>query len=109
MIRHRQGQVIVNQNAPFVFLELAVECNTGTYGDYQERPYLQLEISKDGGNSWGNVRQASLGLAGQYSHRVRFLNLGRNRLCVIRITFSEPMDFVLTNCSIRAGATGSQI
>ena len=105
MIRHRQGAVIVNQNAPFVFLELAVECNTGTYADYHERPYLQLEISKDGGNTWGNVRQASLGLAGQYSHRVRFLSLGLNRLCVLRLTYSHGTALELTSCSQRVSPT----
>ena len=109
MIRHRQGQVIVNQNAPFIFLELAVECNTGTYADYQERPYLQLEVSRDGGNTWGNVRQASLGLAGQYSHRVRFLSLGMNRLCVLRVTYSHPTPLELTSCSQRVAPTGQVI
>ena len=109
MIRHRQGQVIVNQNAPFVFLELAVEANTGTYGDYSERPYLQLEISRDGGNSFGNVRQASLGLAGQYSHRVRFLSLGLNRLCVLRLTYSHGTPLELTSCSQRVAPTGQVI
>lgn len=107
--RHRQGPVFTSDLRPFVIEDLTLECNVGTAPSYNDRAKVLMECSKDGGMTWGNIRSASFGLTGQYSHRVRFLNLGRNRLCVIRITFSEPMDFVLTNCSIRAGATGSQI
>jgi hypothetical protein len=31
------------------------------------------------------------------------------RLAVIRITFSEPMDFVMTDCDVRAAKTGAMI
>ena len=107
--RHRQGPVFTSDFRPFIMEDLTLECNVGCFGDYAGRPRVLLEISRDGGMTYGNVRSSSFGLTGQYSHRVRFLNMGRNRLCVVRVTFSEPMDFVLTNCSVRAGATGSQI
>jgi hypothetical protein len=68
-----------------------------------------LEVSKDGGMTYGNVRSASFGLTGEYSHRVRWHALGMTRLAVVRITFSEPMDFVLTDCDIRAGRTSAMI
>lgn len=109
MCRHRQGPVFTSDYRPFVLEDLTLECNVGCFDDYEGRPQVLVEISRDGGMTWGNVRSASFGLVGQYGHRVRFLNMGRNRLCVIRVTFSEPMDFVLTNCSVRAGKTGSQI
>jgi hypothetical protein len=31
------------------------------------------------------------------------------RLAVVRITFSEPMDFVLTDCDVRAARTGAMM
>ena len=101
MIRHRQGAVIVDEERPFIFNELAVECNVGTQEDYDMVPYLTLEVSRDGGNTWGHTRQASLGKTGQYSHRVRWHVLGYNRLCVLRLTFSHPMSLELTACSQR--------
>lgn len=109
VVRHRQGPVFTSDLRPFIIEDLTLECNVGCFKDYEGRPRVLLECSKDGGMTFGNIRSSSFGLTGQYGHRVRFLNLGRNRLCVLRVTFSEPMDFVLTNCSIRAGATGAQI
>lgn len=109
MIRKRQSPVMTDGLKPFSFEELAVECNVGTWQDYNETPKLLLAISKDGGNRFGNMRSASLGRTGDYSHRVRWLNLGLNRLCVIRVVYSHPTDLVLTACAIRAEATGAMI
>lgn len=109
MIRHRQTAVITDGLKPFTFEALSVECNVGTWNDYNLKPMLLLEISKDGGNTFGGVHSASLGRTGDYSHRVMWRNCGRNRLCVIRITYSHPTDLVLTNCSIRAEATAEMI
>lgn len=109
MIRHRQTPVMTDGLKPFVFEELAVECNVGTWEDYELKPMLLLEVSKDGGQSFGNTRSASLGRTGEYSHRVRWLNLGMNRLCVLRVTYSHPTDLVLTACSVRAEATNAMI
>lgn len=105
MIRHRQGAVLVNEEVPFIFNELSVECNVGTWGDYTLQPKLLLEVSKDGGNTFGNVRTANMGRTGQYSHRVMFHVLGYNRLCVLRITYSHPTSLELTACSQRVTPT----
>lgn len=109
VIRHRQGPVFVSDNRPFVIEELALECNSGCTPDYREDPDVLLELSKDGGMTWGNVRAAKFGRTGQYSHRVRWHALGMVRLAVVRITFSEPMDFVLTDCDVRAAKTGAMM
>lgn len=109
MTRHRQGPVIVNENAPFIFDELAVECNVGSFDDYELAPKLLLEVSRDGGNTWGNVRSSSLGKAGQYSRRVRFHGLGLNRLCVLRLTYSHPTALELTTVSQRITPTQAVI
>lgn len=109
MIRHRQGAVVVNEEKPFVFVELAVECNVGCWADYTQQPDLLLEVSKDGGNCFGHVRTAKLGKTGDYSHRVRFLALGYNRLCVLRLTYSHPTSLELTACSQRISPTTAVI
>ena len=109
MIRHRQTAVIVDNLKNFVLEELAVECNVGTWDDYTLKPELLLEVSKDGGNTFGNVKHASLGRTGDYSHRVRFRNLGMCRKCVLRITYSHPTELTLNSCSIRAESTAEMI
>lgn len=105
MIRHRQGALIVNEERPFIFHELAVECNVGTWADYSLQPEMLLEVSRDGGNTWGHVRRCRMGGPGQYSRRVRFHNLGYNRLCVLKITYSHPTSLELTACSQRVSPT----
>lgn len=109
MTRHRQGAVVVDGERPFIFNELAVECNVGTWDDYKLQPELLLEVSKDGGNLFGNVRSCKMGRTGNYSHRVRFHNLGYNRLCVIRLTYSHPTSLELTACSQRITETTAVI
>lgn len=105
MTRHRQGAVIVDENRPFILNEVAIECNVGTWDDYSLQPDLLLQVSKDGGNTFGNVRSCRLGRTGNYSHRVRFHSLGYNRLCVLRVTYSHPTPLELTSCSLRVSAT----
>ena len=109
VIRHRQGPVFVSDNRPFILEEVSLECNVGSAPDYQSDPEVLLETSKDGGMTWSNMRSAKFGRTGLYDHRVRWHALGITRLCVLRITFSEPMDFVLSDCDIRAAKTGAMI
>lgn len=109
VIRHRQGAVFTSDNRPFVLEELALECNVGCCPDYRQDPMVLLETSKDGGQTWSNTRSSRFGKTGEYSHRVRWHALGMTRLCVVRVTFSEPMDFVITDCDVRAARTGYMI
>lgn len=101
LIRERQTSVIMNNYVPFQINELAVEANVGTILDYSANPSILLKVSKDGGNTFNLNRSAKLGKTGEYSYRTRFLNVGNNRLCVLRFSFSENMDLILTNISIR--------
>lgn len=109
VVRHRQTGVIMDNGKPFVLEEVAIECNVGTWRDYSDKPFLMLEVSKDGGMTFGNVRRCSLGRVGEYSNRVRFLSLGLNRKCVLRVTYSHPTELTLNLCEIRAEATGAMI
>jgi len=101
LIRKRQTPVLLNNYQPFIFDELGVEMNTGSIDDYSMDPKIQLEISEDGGYTFNNTILEECGKVGQYFYRVKFLGLGMQRLCVIRLTFSEQMDLTLTNSSIR--------
>jgi len=101
LIRKRQTPVILNNYQPFIFDELGVEMNTGSIEDYSVDPKIQLEISEDGGYTFNNTVLEECGKVGQYFYRVKFLGLGMQRLCVVRLTFSEQMDLTLTNASIR--------
>lgn len=101
LLRIRQTPVITSSYKPFVIYEMTVECNTGAMNTYGKPAQAILQISKDGGYTFGNVLLSSLGRRGEYTQRLRWLNLGMNRQCVLRISYSEPTDFVISDSSIR--------
>ena len=101
LYRVRQTPVITADYKPFVFYELALECNAGSIENYGQLSKALLQLSNDGGYTFGNCIEGQLGYRGEYSARLRYLNLGMVRQCVLRIMFSEDSDFVISDSSIR--------
>lgn len=101
LLRIRQTPVITSNYRPFVIYELAVECNTGAMHTYGPPAMALLQMSSDGGYTFGNVIESSCGRRGQYDARLRWLNLGMTRQCVLRLSYSEPTDFVISDSTIR--------
>lgn len=58
---------------------LWVQCNTGASPDPEALPVMRLRTSRDGGNTWGDEKQANLGFIGQYNKRVFWTRLGQFR------------------------------
>jgi hypothetical protein len=55
-------------------------------------PQLNLDYSRDGGMTWKPLLiRRSMGQIGQYTKRLRWLNLGESRAWVLRITISDPV------------------
>lgn len=54
-------------------------------------PRVTLEISNDGGETWGNPIYAKMGKIGKYNTRARWQRLGSSRDRVFRVTISEPV------------------
>ena len=52
---------------------------------------VQFCYSKDGGHTWSNWRERSLGAVGRFDKRVRLLNLGQARSIVLKIRVSDPV------------------
>ncbi len=109
ILRMRQTPVITTNYKPFIIYELSAECNTGAKEDYGKPAKALLQVSRDGGYTYGNVIEASCGRRGQYQTRLRWLNLGMNRECVLRISYSEPTDFVISDSSIRVQELNTSI
>lgn len=106
MIRHRQTPVWVDNNVPFIVEHISIECNVGCWGDYGKEPQLLLEISGDGGMTYGNIHAKNMGRVGDYGHRIRYAGLGRKRLCVVRLTYSHPTSLELSAMNVVATVTG---
>lgn len=55
-------------------------------------PKILLEISRDGGYTYGPIDDRSMGTQGAYTHVVRWRSQGRGRAIVARLTVSEPVN-----------------
>ena len=101
LYRVRQTPVITADYKPFVLYELALEVNSGSIKNYGQLSKALLQVSNDGGYTFNNVIESSLGFKGEYSARLRWLNLGMVRQCVLKVTFSEDSDFVISDATLR--------
>ena len=101
LYRVRQTPVITADYKPFVLYQLNLECNVGAIENYGKLSKALLQVSQDGGMTFGNVIEGSLGERGQYSTRLSWLNLGRMRQAVLKVMFSEDSDFVISDASLR--------
>lgn len=101
LYRVRQTPVITADYKPFLLYQLSIECNAGCIENYGNLSTCLLQMSNDGGYTFGNVIEAGLGERGQYSARLNWLNLGMARQCVLRIMFSEDSDFVISDATLR--------
>jgi hypothetical protein len=73
--------------------EIEVEAGQGVPGGgIDDAPVMMLDISKDGGKTWGPVqRWRSMGKVGEYIQRLRWINLGHSRTWIFRLTCTDPV------------------
>lgn len=72
-------------------LELVCETGIGLVSGQGSNPQAMLQISRDGGHTWGNERWCSLGAIGQYTARTFWTRLGQGRQMVARIVVTDPV------------------
>lgn len=72
-------------------MELICETGIGLTTGQGSDPQAMLEISKDGGHTWGNSRWRSMGAVGRFEHRTFWDRLGCGRQLVGRIAVTDPV------------------
>lgn len=82
-------------------LEIEFERGVGLTSGQGEDPQVWLEISKDGGNTWGNKLFRSIGKKGEYKTRVAWSKLGKARDWLFRLTLTDPVDFHIIKATAR--------
>lgn len=71
--------------------ELEVEAGLGLPNAPQTAPQLTLDYSKNGGITFVPLQVfRSMGAAGEYIKRLRWINIGQSRTWVFRIRYSDP-------------------
>lgn len=77
---------------------------TGEYAN----PNVEMRISRDAGQTWGNWKKRSLGKQGQYSKRIEWRGLGMANdpglLCEFRVT--DPVPFAVSGVFINEALGG---
>lgn len=84
-----------------IHLDLAT--GYGTLSGQGSDPLVMLELSKDGGNTFQQYRELSLGIQGKYATRVTARNLGKfgPKGLVIRLRISDPVARAIVGCDVQ--------
>lgn len=81
--------------------EIDVESGVGTVQCSGADPQWMLDISKDGGRTFGPLQIfRSMGRIGQYLQRLRWLRLGQGRQWIFRLQSTDPVRRVIIGAYI---------
>jgi hypothetical protein len=86
----------------FNSFELQVEPGVGLSSGQGSAPVVLLSWSDDGGHTWSNEHEASLGAKGNYKTRVLWRRLGMGRDRVFRVAMSDPVAVTWLGAEIDA-------
>lgn len=108
----RQVRTLHVRNAGNLFgvseLYLDMETGMGTQAGPGFDPQLMIQVSKDGGRTFGVERKVSLGKIGHYLTRIMTRRWGMARDFVWQITMTDPVPFVITGGSATTSGTEGQ-
>lgn len=89
----RRAPAIVNENERVFYSEfqLDMEVGLGTATGQGVDPQVMLQMSNDGGKTWGIERWRSAGKIGEYGTRVVWNRLGQARRRVFKVVMTDPI------------------
>jgi hypothetical protein len=98
IVRQRVCPVINDTMTAMSIEEFAIDGQVGTTTLLEGQgsdPVLIVEVSKDGGSTYGARRELSIGRQGNYRKQVRLRSLGRPKELVFRISLSDPVSYTM--------------
>lgn len=110
--RERRTQYVHNDRKRFFTHRLEVEFENGVGLDADDAdigegkdPQAMLKWSDDGGHSWSNEHQASIGKIGETKNRCVFRRLGSSRERIYELSVTDPVKAVVlgADANITAG------
>jgi hypothetical protein len=102
ILRLRAAATISQMQNRLFFSELHVDMETGVGLSTGAPATLMMRYSNDGGHTWSNIKEASVGLPGQYSSRARFHRLGQGRNRTWEVSMTDPVKFVILGALVDA-------
>ena len=95
--RHQSAGSFTQFAEIWIEMESGVGLITGQGSD----PQIMLQISRDGGHTYGSELWRSFGRIGKYLARANWLRLGRARDWIFKIRISDPVKVVLVSAWAR--------
>jgi hypothetical protein len=77
---------------------LEMESGTGLVSGQGSDPQVMLQISRDGGHTWGAELWRSFGQIAKFRARALWLGLGRSRDWTMKLRITDPVKVVLVAC-----------
>lgn len=97
IISSRISAVMSANAKPVIMSKVQIIMETGVGLSDGEDPIILMSYSDDGGRTFSNDRQASMGRIGEYSTRVEWTRLGRFYQRVLRLRISSPVRRAIIN------------
>lgn len=72
-------------------LWIEMESGVGLLTGQGKTPMLMMQVSKDGGHTWGNEYWVNFGQIGEYKRRAAYRRLGRSRDWVFKFRLTDPV------------------
>lgn len=83
-------------------LQVYFEAGTGLVTGQGSDPQVMLQVSRDGGFTWGNELWRSIGAIGKYLARARWTRLGAAYDFVFKLRVTDPVKVVISAGSIKS-------
>lgn len=86
-------------------LYVACETGVGLATGQGSNPQVMLQISTDGGNSYGSERWKTLGAIGEFKSRAEWFRIGKADDFVFKFRVTDPVKRVVTGAAMNARKT----
>lgn len=91
-----------DKNVAHWSLELLMDTGVGLATGQGSDPQAMLQVSRDGGRSFGTELWAGIGATGEYTKRVKWRRLGRARDAVYKVRITDPIPRRITGANLVA-------
>jgi hypothetical protein len=79
----------------YYYLETSFQKGVGLSTGQGDDPTVMLQVSRDGGMTWGSELWKTLGKEGKYKTRAKWNRLGTSRNTVFKLKITDPVYRVL--------------
>jgi len=81
---------------------LIMNAGVGLVSGQGSDPQIMLQVSTDGGKTYGFEEWQSIGAQGDYLHEIFWTSLGYGRSAIFELNYSEPTQFVVVAAFLNA-------